>query len=73
MKNIKSLKGMWVVVFPSGAVAYWSFAYTKRQSIKLYTQDADWIKNKEAYWEERISDGLKCIKVNINFEEYKND
>lgn len=66
---MKPIKRQWVVVFPGGAVAYWSLAYTKSYSIELYVGDL--VVDKKAYWREQVLRGHKCVKVNVIFEEYE--
>ncbi|GAB4486613.1 MAG: hypothetical protein OHK0019_00580 [Saprospiraceae bacterium] len=66
--NPKPQKNLWAVVFPKGAVATWTIAWTKRQAIQNYTKDADWIKDKDAYWEEQYKKGTRCVKINITFQ-----
>lgn len=69
--NPKPQKNMWAVVFNTGTVANWTLAYTKKEAIKNYTREADWIKDKEAYWQEQYKRGTRCVKVNITFEAIK--
>lgn len=67
-KPPKNLKGRWIVVFPTGKVADWSLAYTRKQAIKKYLDEQPWIKDRDAYWKERSKQGTRCIKVNITFQ-----
>ena len=66
--NPKPQKNLWAVVFNTGTVAAWTIAHRKKDAIKNYAKDWDWVKDKEAHWKDAHERGTRCIKVNITFQ-----
>lgn len=61
--NPKPMKKCWVVVFANRNVAPWSISYLKRDSIRKFLEGTS------RAWSDCFSDGTRCIKVDISFQE----